>query len=158
MGFNGSIVKTGITYSFSLAVTQTIVWAEVRLGYLSCTQILDWYRSLEVFRGRADCSLEQYCIVLRAVGEPQLLKSCRFGIEVIFCRGFAFADLKKMQIEYAKEVLWQSFTRLHWRTFLYSFTVDAVFMHIQDVLIFLHVWKKCVPVDRSYRVWVSGYF
>lgn len=139
MGFNGSIVKTGITYSFSLAVTQTIVWADVRLGYLSYTQIWDWYRSLEVFRWRADCSLEQYCVVPnKTVGEP-LLKSSRFGIKVIFCRRFAFADLKKMQIEYAKEVLWQSFIRLHWRTFLYSFTVDAVFMHIQVVLIFLHV-------------------
>lgn len=38
--------------------------------------------------------------------------------EVIFCQGFV--DLKKMQVEYAQEVLWQSFTRLYWRNVLYS--------------------------------------
>lgn len=38
------------------------------------------------------------------VGELQLLESHKCGSEVIVCQGFSFADLKKMQREYAQEV------------------------------------------------------
>lgn len=41
---------------------------------------------------------------IKPFAKLQLLKSFEFGTEVNICKGFAFAELKKMQIEYAQEV------------------------------------------------------
>jgi len=109
--FNRGSGQTGVTCSLSL--TDSRPW------YLYHTQIWDWQCSLEVLRRRADCRLEQCCVVPnKTVGE--VLEGRDRLPRICLCRPEENADRK-----YIDSLYWR--IEFHSGCSIYAYSMFNVF-------------------------------